>query len=66
MKIVVNNSETEIPENTTVSQLLESRSLPRTGIAVGVNGKIVPKSEWDTFGLNENDSLIVIRAACGG
>ncbi len=66
MKIVVNNSETEIPENTTVSQLLESRSLPRTGIAVGINGKIVPKSEWETCRLSENDSLIVIRAACGG
>lgn len=66
MKLFVNDKEVEVQDGCPVSFLLESIALSGQGIAVGVNGKIVPKADWDTFSLNENDRLVVIRAACGG
>ena len=36
---------------------------------VQVNNKEVemtPASEWEKFALQENDNLVVIKAACGG
>ncbi|KAB5204631.1 sulfur carrier protein ThiS, partial [Bacteroides thetaiotaomicron] len=33
---------------------------------IAVNNKMIPRSEWEKFALQENDNLVVIKAACGG
>ena len=40
--------------------------LPVQGIAIAVNNKMIPRTEWERFMLHENDSLVIIKAACGG
>ncbi|WP_349843858.1 sulfur carrier protein ThiS, partial [Bacteroides fragilis] len=35
-------------------------------VAIAVNNRMIPRPQWDGFGLQENDNLIVIKAACGG
>ena len=36
------------------------------GIALAVNEKVVPKTEWEKFLLKENDKIIIIKATQGG
>ena len=33
---------------------------------VQVNNKMIPRTEWEKFSLQENDNLVIIKAACGG
>ena len=65
MKISVNNKEVETGANYLL-QLSQQLELPQTGIAVAVNNRMVPRSEWEHFVLHEEDELIIIKAVCGG
>ncbi len=66
MKIYLNQQPIEVAIETTVRELLDSRQIVLDGTAVAVNNKLVPKSEWETFQLNNDDKLTVIRATFGG
>lgn len=65
MKISVNNKEVETGANYLL-QLSQQLELPQTGIAVAVNNRMVPRSEWEHFAIHEDDELIIIKAVCGG
>lgn len=65
MKLKVNDKEVETGA-TTLSQLSQEMSLPATGIAVAVNQRMIPRNNWNTHPLNEGDSIIIIKAVCGG
>lgn len=65
MKVSVNNKEVETGA-TTLSQLTEELSLPTQGIAVAINNRMIPRTEWTEYALSEGISIIVIKAACGG
>ena len=66
MKVQVNNKEVEMTPASTLTQLAPQLELPVQGIAIAVNNKMIPRSEWEKFALQENDNLVVIKAACGG
>ncbi len=66
MKIYLNQQPIEVAIETTVKEMLESQQIVTDGTAVAVNNKLVPKSEWETFQLNNDDKLTVIRATFGG
>ena len=66
MKISVNNKETEIANGGTLTDLAAQLELPAQGVAIAVNNKMVPRTQWNDTILNENDSLVIIKAACGG
>ena len=66
MKVLVNNKETEISPQSSIKELALSLQLPESGIAIAVNNKMIKRTTWDQFILNENDSLVIIKAACGG
>lgn len=36
------------------------------GIAVAVNNKVIPRSEWNDHKINTNDKLLLIKATQGG
>jgi len=65
MKLKVNNQEMETGA-ITLSQFSQEQNLPTTGIAVAVNQRMVPRTEWDSYILNEGDNIIIIKAVCGG
>jgi sulfur carrier protein len=52
----------------TISALLQERGLdPRQpGIAVALNGEVIPRPLWDEHPLNDGDDLEVITAMQGG
>lgn len=66
MKVQVNNKEVKITDASTITQLTEQLELPSQGIAIAVNNKMIPRTEWDKFVLYESDNLVIIKAACGG
>lgn len=65
MKILVNNKVTETGAGS-VAELAEELGLPENGVAVAVGGVMVKRCEWGECVLSEGDSVIVIKAACGG
>ena len=53
---------------TTVAALLEEKALDtaQRGIAVAVNGAIVPRAAWAHTPLRAGDSIEIVRARQGG
>lgn len=66
MKIILNSENREVALDATLQSAMEELSVPTKGVAVAVNNKMVPRTQWVDFQLKENDALIVIKAACGG
>ena len=65
MKLKVNDKEVETGA-THLSQFSQEQNLPATGIAIAVNQRMVPRTEWDSHALNEGDHILIIKAVCGG
>ncbi|MBP9999025.1 MAG: sulfur carrier protein ThiS [Bacteroidales bacterium] len=64
-RIYINKQESHT-EAATVSELAISLDLPERGVAVAVNNRIVPKAEWSSTALREDDQVTIIKAAFGG
>ncbi|MCI5743098.1 sulfur carrier protein ThiS [Phocaeicola faecicola] len=65
MKVLVNNKETEL-NGSTVADLVRELALPEKGVAIALQNRIVPRTQWEQQPLQEGDSLVIIKAACGG
>lgn len=67
MRLVVNGEPTEIPEGETVAWILDRLQIvdPR-GVAVAVDGEVVPRSGWAEESLSEGQRVEVVRAVQGG
>lgn len=67
MTIFLNNQAKELSEPSSVSALLQLLALEhQRGIAVAINDQVVPRSNWNSYQLKENDRLTLIRATQGG
>ncbi|MBU0487949.1 MAG: sulfur carrier protein ThiS [Bacteroidetes bacterium] len=67
MRIYVNSELHEFSGDLSISGLLELVGIASAlGIAVAVNDNVIPKSQWATIRLNENDKVLIIRATQGG
>ena len=65
MKLKVNDKEVETGA-THLSQFSQEQNLPTIGIAIAVNQRMVPRTEWDSHALSEGDNILIIKAVCGG
>jgi sulfur carrier protein len=51
----------------TVRALLEQEEIADArGVAVALNGAVVPRAEWDRTQLNAGDTVEIVRARQGG
>ncbi len=66
MKAAVNGHDRELPDGTTIEQLLELLGAPRSGIAVAKNEKVVRRAEYATHEVRDGDSIEIIKAVAGG
>lgn len=68
MSITHNGEQTELPAAATVADLLVLRlDDPRPhGIAVAVNGEVVPRGDWAGWRLADGDAVEVVTAVSGG
>ena len=53
---------------TTIAELLAEQAVEmgQRGIAVALNGSVVPRSVWDETALRPGDSVEIVRAMQGG
>lgn len=67
MIVWLNQEEQHLPEGATIVQLLSALGMTQLqGVALAVNNKVVPKSEWYQHRLQEGDRVVLIRATQGG
>jgi len=67
MEITLNNQKLIIAEEETLQDLVFSQlGEKQNGIAVAVNNSVVPKNDWTSTHLNENDTILIIKATQGG
>ena len=64
--IVLNGENTQIENNTNVEQLLDSMDLTEKRLAIEINQEIIPRSEFSSFCLNEQDKVEIVQAIGGG
>ena len=66
MNVVINGIPRELPENSTVAQLLQELDLEGKPTAVEVNRKVVPKKELGQTRLQEGDKIEIVSFVGGG
>ena len=66
MNITVNGEKRSMEPGARLEQLLQSLGLEGKRIAVEVNRDIVPRSEYSSFELSENDTIEIVNAIGGG
>ena len=68
MTVIVNGQPAEVDTGQTVAGLLTRLGHPPggPGIAVALNGEVVPRSAWPTPALDDDDRLEVLGASPGG
>ncbi|MGE0561644.1 MAG: sulfur carrier protein ThiS [Flavobacteriales bacterium] len=66
MDIQINNKGIQINSAISVENLITLQHISGNGIAVAINQSIIPKSEWATTIIKENDNILIITATQGG
>ncbi len=68
MELTINGEARNI-EAANISQLLTAEleeGHTRRGIAVALNGQVVPRSQWDEARISKGDRVEIVRALPGG
>ncbi len=66
MQITVNGENNEFPTDTSLLELLKSLNIDERHVAVELNLKIVPRSQFSEKLLTENDTLEIVTFVGGG
>jgi len=66
MRVRVNGEDYQLPEALTVGELVERVGLADQRIALELNREIVPRSEYASTKLHEDDRVEIVRAIGGG
>jgi sulfur carrier protein len=67
MKVVVNGSQRELQNGATVVDAIAAAGAePRRGMAVAVDGEVVPRTAWAATELDEGQAIEVLEAKQGG
>lgn len=65
MKIRINNKETDVQAESLLDLAIEL-SLPERGVAIAVNNRMIPRTDWQQTTLKDDDNIVIIKAVCGG
>ena len=68
MKVALNGEEREFPQGATVDDAVMATGAPgsRAGVAVAVDGQVVPRTRWGEVLLEEGHRIEVVQAVQGG
>lgn len=68
MNVTINGTSKELDAGSGVAEAIEAAGHQgaRSGIAVALNGEVVPRSEWSDTTLTDGDRVEVLVAAQGG
>lgn len=60
------NGEKMIPDGKNIEEILKERGLTKEMVAVELNEKILPKSEYGSYIPKENDVIEIVQFMGGG
>jgi len=67
MNILLNDQRVELEEGVSLELLFQKFDIKTaTGVAVAVNEMIIPKKDWVSHSIKENDKILLITATQGG
>ncbi len=66
MTVTVNGQRRTVHDGHTVSDIVAELAPAPSGVAVAVNGEVVPRGAWDFTALREGDRVEVLTAVQGG
>lgn len=66
MRVFINDKPYELSEQTTIAEALQHLDIAVQGLAVAVNSEVVPKKNWESRILVNEDAVMLIRATRGG
>ena len=68
MRVVLNGEPRELEDGATVALAVDASGAPESGrgVAVAVDGEVVPRGEWDVTPLHEDQRVEVLQAVQGG
>jgi sulfur carrier protein len=65
-RVVLNGAPAALPPGTAVPELVRSLTGAADGVAIAVNGEVVPRVEWEATVLRDGDVVDVVRPMAGG
>ena len=64
--IRVNGEPTDVAPGITVAALLADRGAPDRGVAVAIDGEVVPRTQWSSTALADDTAVEIVMAVQGG
>jgi thiazole synthase len=66
LQITINGEKRDVPENLTITALIEHLSLSPERLAVERNREVVRRTAWPGITLEDNDQIEIIHFVGGG
>jgi sulfur carrier protein len=66
VQVRLNGEPRDLPEGSTVAHAVAALTAAATGVAVAVNGDVVPRGSWAAMLLRDGDQVEVVMAVQGG
>ncbi len=66
MQVKINGTLDEIPDNSSITDVLTARKIPGDTVIIALNDEIIKRENWESWKLNSNDKLEIIRIMGGG
>ena len=64
--VILNGERRELPDRATVESVVRELGAPERGVAVAVDGEVVPRGEWATTAIRDGQQVEVLHAVQGG
>jgi sulfur carrier protein len=64
--VTVNGERRELPDGATVETTVRELGAPDRGVAVAVDGEVVPRGDWASTPMRDGQQVEVLRAVQGG
>ena len=66
MHVTINGARRELASGATVDDAVTEIGAPRSGVAVAVDGEVVPRADWVLLKLADGAEIEVLTAVQGG
>ena len=66
MQVWINGEQRELADGARVLDALAALGAPGSGVAVAVDGEVVPRADWPAAALTEGSRVEVLTAVLGG
>jgi sulfur carrier protein len=64
--VTVNGEPHELPADATVETAVRELGAPERGVAVALDGEVVPRGDWASTRVHDGQQVEVLRAVQGG